>query len=55
MTPIFVPAMFRLLAHERMTVTDRTAKDKWGGMDSKTRAERGRRPAIGVPSTIGFR
>jgi hypothetical protein len=47
--------MFGLHAHQRMTVTDRTAKDKRGGIDCKPRAEWGRRLAIGVPSAIGFR
>jgi hypothetical protein len=46
--------MFRLHADERMTVTDRTAKDKRGGIDHQPRDERGRRLAIGVPSALAF-
>jgi hypothetical protein len=46
--------MFRLHADERVTVTDRTAKDKWGGIHRKPRDEQGRRLAIGVPTEIGF-
>jgi hypothetical protein len=46
--------MLRLHAYKRVTVTDRTAKDKRGGIDGKPRAERGRRIEFGVPSAIGF-
>jgi hypothetical protein len=47
--------MFGLQTHERVTVTDRTAKDKRGAIDRKPRTEQGEGLAIGVPSAIGFR
>jgi len=46
--------MFGLHAHERVTVTDRTTKNKRAVSIANFGPSGGRHLAIGVPSAIGF-